>query len=158
MSCSIISKLWQEGFLHNRNEADGQVDIYSINVPLVPSLLEDDASRPEARLTEMATTRYQRLFAHVRDGDSRSQELKKAGPDAASESSDSGNVSTSSYAPRLGEKMQFKFQVSQRFNVTQQGFPTFCDSSRTLDSSFIPTLNRFLTGRTFMPYSRAIFL
>lgn len=55
----------------------------------------------------MATSRYQRLFAHV-DTEEQASKVEKAGPDAQKvERVDQGKGET---RPKMGEKMKFAFK------------------------------------------------
>ncbi|SCV68456.1 BQ2448_577 [Microbotryum intermedium] len=58
VSCQIVSKLWQLGWEQSDNEH--RVDVYSVNVPLMPSIISKEG--PTVYWTEMAKTKYQRLF------------------------------------------------------------------------------------------------
>ncbi|SCZ90402.1 BZ3500_MvSof-1268-A1-R1_Chr1-3g01966 [Microbotryum saponariae] len=58
VSCQIASKLWDLGW--EQADSEHRVDVYSVNVPLMPSIISKGG--PTVYWTEMAKTKYQRLF------------------------------------------------------------------------------------------------
>ncbi|GAA6001781.1 hypothetical protein JCM10207_002317 [Rhodosporidiobolus poonsookiae] len=54
ISCKIVRRLVELGW----GEGEDRVDVYSVNVPLMPEIV----SNPQVRWTSMAQTRYGRLF------------------------------------------------------------------------------------------------
>jgi hypothetical protein len=63
IACSVIEQLWKSGFTKeaDRVDEDGVVDLYNVNVPLVPSIVTE----PVVRFTSLAPARYGRLFSVV---------------------------------------------------------------------------------------------
>ncbi|GAA5949640.1 hypothetical protein JCM3765_002737 [Sporobolomyces pararoseus] len=54
LSCAIIERLYKLGWA----EGENKVDVYSVNVPLMPTILKN----PQVHWTSMAVTAYGRLF------------------------------------------------------------------------------------------------
>ncbi|GAA6061696.1 hypothetical protein JCM10212_005988 [Sporobolomyces blumeae] len=78
LSCDVIKRLYSVGW----GEGANKVDVYSVNVPLMPSIVEN----PRVQWTSMAITGYGRLFKslHERSTPSSSQ-VDDAGPAAIPE-------------------------------------------------------------------------
>ncbi|BGP44781.1 hypothetical protein JCM10450v2_000595 [Rhodotorula kratochvilovae] len=64
LSCEVVRRLYEVGW----GEGEERVDVYSVNVPLLPDIVE----RPEVRWTTMARTAYGRLFKSTPHPDSAS--------------------------------------------------------------------------------------
>ncbi|BGP21742.1 hypothetical protein JCM10295v2_000617 [Rhodotorula toruloides] len=76
LSCQVVERLYKLGF----GEGDSKVDVYSVNVPLLPDIV----SSPEVRWTTMARTSYGRLFQSTPHPESAASE-EKGGPAAVAE-------------------------------------------------------------------------
>ncbi|BGP67337.1 hypothetical protein NBRC10513v2_000655 [Rhodotorula toruloides] len=76
LSCQVVERLYKLGF----GEGDSKVDVYSVNVPLLPDIV----SSPEVRWTTMARTSYGRLFKSTPHPESAASE-EKGGPAAVAE-------------------------------------------------------------------------
>ncbi|GAA5876338.1 hypothetical protein JCM3774_003727 [Rhodotorula dairenensis] len=77
LSCRVIEKLAESGW----DAGEEHVDVYSVNVPLMPELI----SRPEVRWTTMARTSYGRLFKSTPHPDTTGDAVDAGGPAAIAE-------------------------------------------------------------------------
>ncbi|GAA5980614.1 hypothetical protein JCM10908_001708 [Rhodotorula pacifica] len=77
LSCQVIEKLAEAGW----GDGEEHVDVYSVNVPLMPELI----SRPEIRWTTMARTAYGRLFKSTPHPDTTGASTDSGGPAAIAE-------------------------------------------------------------------------
>lgn len=59
-TCDVVKALHEFGWTEANEEEGGKVDIYSVNVPLQPELLQEGGTKVE--FTTMARTQYGRLF------------------------------------------------------------------------------------------------
>ncbi|ORY86724.1 survival protein sure-like phosphatase/nucleotidase [Leucosporidium creatinivorum] len=57
-SCKVVKRLYELGF----GEGENKAQVYSVNVPLMPSILDPS---PEVQWTTMALTSYERLFKSI---------------------------------------------------------------------------------------------
>lgn len=61
------------------------VDVYNVNVPLVPEILEQDSNAPKVAWTTLANRKYGRIFLPEGEAEAHSQaeqDAKRAGPAA----------------------------------------------------------------------------
>ncbi|GAA6047348.1 hypothetical protein JCM3770_001900 [Rhodotorula araucariae] len=75
LSCEIVKRLYDVGW----GEGANRVDVYSVNIPLLPSIVD----APEVRWTTMAHTAYGRLFKSTPHPDSVSAAQPDEGGPAA---------------------------------------------------------------------------
>jgi tubulin--tyrosine ligase len=108
ISCSILKELWESGFAKtaDRREGDDVVDLYNVNVPLVPSIVDN----PLVRFTSLAPARYGRLFSvapkHSDADQSDATDSSSAAP--ISELNAPSNEGTTGQV-QLGGKLRFEF-------------------------------------------------
>ncbi|GAA5995009.1 5'/3'-nucleotidase SurE [Rhodotorula paludigena] len=93
-SCDVVKRLTELGW----GSGDEQVDVYSVNVPLLPEIV----SAPEVRWTSMARTNYGRLFKSTPHPDSAASQ-NKGGPAAVAEPQDAAAAASSSSAAEAGD-------------------------------------------------------
>lgn len=84
-SCNVVKGLWELGF---EEEGPNRVDFYSINVPLLPSLLKEPV---DVQFTTMARTNYQRLFKSIGKNESVNKG-NEAGPGAIPEKEEESKI------------------------------------------------------------------
>lgn len=90
-SCDVVKGLWELGF---EEEGPNRVDFYSINVPLLPSLLKEPV---DVQFTTMARTNYQRLFKSIGKSETWSKHSGddqggEAGPGAIAEKEEESKI------------------------------------------------------------------
>ncbi|KEI39169.1 uncharacterized protein L969DRAFT_94247 [Mixia osmundae IAM 14324] len=102
-ACVVIKRLWDTW------QHDGDHDLYSVNIPLVPSITDKEATK--IRFTTMALTRYKRLFAptaHPSESkaayEAEYSDTANAGPGALEEPSNPSKVTAD-----RSKKLAFKF-------------------------------------------------
>ncbi|KAK4703582.1 hypothetical protein P7C70_g2635, partial [Phenoliferia sp. Uapishka_3] len=83
-SCEVVKKLWEEGW-SGENEEKERVDVYSVNVPILPTMIQPGG--PYVQWTTMARTQYSRLFKSV-STNSPSSTFDTGGPSAIPENLD----------------------------------------------------------------------
>ncbi|GAA5922345.1 5'/3'-nucleotidase SurE [Sporobolomyces koalae] len=77
VSCDVVERLSRLGW----GDGPNKVDVYSVNVPLMPSLLD----KPEVHWTTMAVTGYGRLFKSLNSTKPPNDSVDDAGPAAIPE-------------------------------------------------------------------------
>ncbi|CEQ38966.1 SPOSA6832_00437, partial [Sporobolomyces salmonicolor] len=106
VSCDVVKRLFELGW----GEGPDKVDVYSVNVPLMPSILD----KPEVHWTTMAHTRYGRLFKSISEPASSSAD--QGGPAAIPEPDESsinnvcdGDENLMVKDEHLSQKLHFAF-------------------------------------------------
>ncbi|GAA5892675.1 hypothetical protein JCM5296_003994 [Sporobolomyces johnsonii] len=107
VSCDVVKRLFELGW----GEGPDKVDVYSVNVPLMPSILD----KPEVHWTTMAHTRYGRLFKSISEPAS-SSAADQGGPAAIPEPDESsiknvcdGDEDLMVKDEHLSQKLHFAF-------------------------------------------------
>lgn len=72
LSCRVIDRLYKLGW----GQGENKVDVYSINVPLMPTILEN----PQIHWTSMAVTGYGRLFKSLNSVSTAPSAVDDSGP------------------------------------------------------------------------------
>ncbi|GAA5838314.1 hypothetical protein JCM5353_006847 [Sporobolomyces roseus] len=85
VSCDVVQRLYNLGW----GEGANKVDVYSVNVPLMPSILEN----PEVHWTSMAVTGYGRLFKSLNGS---APKVDDSGPASIPEPKSSSSVKDTS--------------------------------------------------------------
>jgi len=80
MSCQIIEHLWNNWGDDECGLRDGEVDLYSINIPLIEDILSDEGLR--IYWTRMWRNSYGRLFKNISQANSNDRSVQASGPDA----------------------------------------------------------------------------
>ncbi|CAA7265780.1 unnamed protein product [Cyclocybe aegerita] len=84
--CRIINHLWNNWGEDECGLRDGEVDLYSINIPLIEDILSEEGLK--ICWTKMWRNSYGRLFKNIASGsNSRDRTVKAPGPDVASSNS-----------------------------------------------------------------------
>ncbi|KZO90315.1 sure-like protein [Calocera viscosa TUFC12733] len=90
LSCRIINSLYSSWGADGSGLRQGEVDLYSVNVPMIPALLSDGGGGVEALWTTAWRNGYGRLFMPT----AKKPSTKAAGPDAGPSSEHSSRTST----------------------------------------------------------------
>ncbi|KAK2461897.1 hypothetical protein APHAL10511_006360 [Amanita phalloides] len=81
LSCNIIQRLWDNWGKDDGSIRDGEVDLYSVNIPLVEGLLSDSGLK--IRWTSLWRNGYGPLYKHISGAGTLDQkQFMTAGPDA----------------------------------------------------------------------------
>ncbi|GAA6032834.1 hypothetical protein JCM8097_000819 [Rhodosporidiobolus ruineniae] len=83
MTCKVIQQLYESGWPEGQSKQD-RVDVYSINVPLLPEIV----SNPTVQWTTMAQTSYGALFRSTTATQAAGEEKDEGGPAAVPEPKD----------------------------------------------------------------------
>ncbi|GAA5870075.1 hypothetical protein JCM16303_001888 [Sporobolomyces ruberrimus] len=94
LSCDVIERLYKLGW----GEGENKVDVYSVNVPLMPSIVEN----PQVHWTSMAVTGYGRLFKSLNS--SAPPQVDDSGPASIPEPSSKEGGSSSTDSPNEGDE------------------------------------------------------
>ncbi|KAI5480873.1 tubulin-tyrosine ligase [Pseudohyphozyma bogoriensis] len=76
-SCKVVKQLYELGW------SEANVDLYNVNVPLLPTMLSEEG--PKVEWTTMARTGYNRLFKSVAEKPAAGGTVDKGGPAAVPE-------------------------------------------------------------------------
>lgn len=128
MASRIISHLWTNWGADEGGLKNGEVDLYSVNIPLVEKILSEEGL--EICWTTMWRNSYGRLFQAVpsMDASSAGQATNAAGPDAPSSEITTAELSTS------GQNQPKAFELRFRFAPEMKGLITPSESSLPVGS------------------------
>ncbi|KIM48181.1 hypothetical protein M413DRAFT_223900 [Hebeloma cylindrosporum] len=80
MSCQIINHLWNNWGEDECGLRAGEVDLYSVNIPLIENILSDEGLK--ICWTRMWRNSYGRLFKNISRSNSNNRSVQAPGPDA----------------------------------------------------------------------------
>lgn len=92
LACRVITHLWSNWGQDTGGLKEGEVDLYSINIPLIEGLLTDEGLK--IYWTTMWHNTYGRLFKQISEHADESIGTSKAGPDALTVSSENRTAIT----------------------------------------------------------------
>ena len=91
LGCRIINQLWNNWGQDAHGLRQGEVDMYSVNIPLIEGLLSDTGLR--ICWTTMWRSSYGRLFKNISaEGKLADSSVKAAGPDSATNAQTTADV------------------------------------------------------------------
>ncbi|TFK41135.1 survival protein sure-like phosphatase/nucleotidase [Crucibulum laeve] len=114
LGTQIIQHLWAEWGKDEGGSRDGEIDLYSVNIPLIEEILSEEGLK--VCWTKMWRNSYGRLFKNISHCHTRApKDVKAAGPDAIS---DSPTVKVSGPEPEEVGDLLFKWSPEMRGLIT----------------------------------------
>ena len=114
MSCKIINHLWNNWGEDECGLRDGEVDLYSVNIPLIENILSNEGLK--ICWTRMWRNSYGRLFKNISQANSSNRSVQAPGPDTIT------NRQTEASGPSLEDEesgnLLFKFAPEMKGLIT----------------------------------------